>query len=575
MKLNPALVLVWAAIRSLELLNPTAAFAHWEINGNLVHPQAEGQSFRSRVLTDDALGVLVLWEQSRLDEPNNIFCTRLTGLGDRYPGWPVEGVPLGSPPMFNSGPDAVSDGRGGLLASWIGSLAVNPFPGFNGFAQHVESSGNLADHWPDAGVKVCSGTSGFPVVAQDGAGGAFLAWDDNRKGDHDHDIFAQHVAADGSVWLGWPSDGLGISTSVRDDFGPQILSDGSGGAFITWSSFVGSDLYLQRITPTGELSPGWPQGGVLVSGVVGNQLEAVMAPDGAGGVFLAWYDARNDDGDIYAQRITATGSVSPGWPQGGVPVCTAPFDQVGPVVIPIEAGKFMLAWADRRSTTFQVYTQCLNSDGTVAEGWPINGLPLGHSGSSYNLAPDGTGGAIVAWSDGRGDQGDIYAARLLPDGRPAPGWNADGVPLCTASGTQDGPSIAPDGQGGAIVSWTDSRRTFAGDIYAARVTSRGITGPEILPELPRLQTLSVRPNPVGDHADISFQLPSPAAIDGQVFDLRGRVVTTLASSRLFQAGPGSFRWTGHDDAGNVVRPGVYFVRVKSPINSMIARVVKL
>lgn len=580
MKVLITIILTWILAGSAELFQPTAALARWEADGNLVRPEADGVRFRNHVLSDDAGGALVVWEESPGDSrPNNIFCSRLTGLGDRYPGWPADGVPLGSTPSFNSGPDAVPDGQGGTFVSWIGAILVNPFQGYNGFVQHIEASGVLASHWPAAGVQVCTGTSGFPRVAQDGAGGVLVTWDDNRNGDGNHDIYAQHLTADGGLWPSWPTNGLGVNTSLRDDVWPRILSDGSGGAFICWSSFVSADVYLQRITATGDISPGWPADGVLVCGAAGDQFEVVMTPDGAGGVILAWYDSRNDDGDIYAQRITAQGTVSPGWSDGGMPVCMAPLDQGVPQIAAVDGGRVVIIWDDRRNdTSFQVYAQCLTPDGKVADGWPMNGLPLGQSAGSHSygaIVADQTGGAIVVWSDRRSGEGDIYAEHLLPNGQLFPGWPADGVPLCRAPGNQDEPSITSDGEGGAIVSWTDSRRAPWGDIYAARVTAAGVTGPAIVAEPPRLQAVGVRPNPLRDHADIWFQLPSPAPIEARIFDLRGRAVVTLAANCLFQAGPGSLTWSGQDNEGRVVRPGVYFVQVKSPINIMTARMVKL
>jgi hypothetical protein len=43
-----------------------------------------------------------------------------------------------------------------------------------------------------------------------------------------------------------------------------------------------------------------------------------LAPDGAGGAIVAWEDSRNGNSDIFAQRISANGSVQ--WMPGGVPI---------------------------------------------------------------------------------------------------------------------------------------------------------------------------------------------------------------------------------------------------------------
>jgi hypothetical protein len=91
---------------------------------------------------------------------------------------------------------------------------------------------------------------------------------------------------------------------------------------------------------------------------------------------------------------------------------------------------------------------------------------------------DGAGGAIVTWIDYRAGI-DIYAQRVDASGGVR--WTANGVPLCTAGGNQTSPVIAPDGVGGAIVTWSDYRAGT--DIYTQSVNARGVAGchvPDIL-----------------------------------------------------------------------------------------------
>ena len=85
--------------------------------------------------------------------------------------------------------------------------------------------------------------------------------------------------------------------------------------------------------------------------------------------------------------------------------------------------------------------------------------------------PDGLGGAILAWYDTRNGTTSIYARRLNSSG--VPQWTVDGVAICTAANTQDHPEITTDGAGGAIITWQDLR---AGNlnIYARRVNASGV-----------------------------------------------------------------------------------------------------
>ncbi|MBM4202048.1 MAG: hypothetical protein FJ189_12290, partial [Gammaproteobacteria bacterium] len=89
------------------------------------------------------------------------------------------------------------------------------------------------------------------------------------------------------------------------------------------------------------------------------------------------------------------------------------------------------------------------------------------------LVADGAGGAIIAWRDDRNGNLDVYATRVGPSGDSL--WPPCGVAVCTAAYVQGNVAIAPDGVGGAIVTWDDGRSLgeFASDIYAQRLSAAG------------------------------------------------------------------------------------------------------
>ncbi len=108
--------------------------------------------------------------------------------------------------------------------------------------------------------------------------------------------------------------------------------------------------------------------------------------------------------------------------------------------------------------------------------WIPDGAPVcavAQDQTLQQMASDGSGGAIVVWSDGRTGNGDIYAQRIDENGIPL--WALTGAPVCTlASYNQSEPGIVSDGAGGAIVVWSDGR-TGNGDIYAQRIDGSGNT----------------------------------------------------------------------------------------------------
>jgi uncharacterized repeat protein (TIGR01451 family) len=92
---------------------------------------------------------------------------------------------------------------------------------------------------------------------------------------------------------------------------------------------------------------------------------------------------------------------------------------------------------------------------------------------SHVMTTDGDGGAIIAWVDERdGNDHAIYAQRLIgTDGQTA--WAANGIPIIDLKDAPRvayfKPSIASDGEGGAIIAWHNNDAA----IYAQRVDGKG------------------------------------------------------------------------------------------------------
>jgi len=80
------------------------------------------------------------------------------------------------------------------------------------------------------------------------------------------------------------------------------------------------------------------------------------------------------------------------------------------------------------------------------------------------------------------------------------------------------------------------------------------------------------PNPFNPNTNISFHVPESSPVSLQVFDLRGRLVTTLVNT---QVEPGWFtrEWNGTDTAGKLVSSGMYIYRLETPSRSEMKKMV--
>jgi hypothetical protein len=303
-----------------------------------------------------------------------------------------------------------------------------------------------------------------------GAGGVVLVWEDSRVSGSFTDVYAQRLDAAGLPL--WTADGVAVCTAPNSQLRLTAVPDGSGGIIVGWTDYRNgdADVYAQRVDGTGRVR--WSPGGLPVSGGPGEQWDPDAAPDGRGGAFLCWYEARGDSAtDLFAQRIDSLGTAL--WQPGGTPVCRERFSQVWPKAAPDSAGGLLVLWTDLRNADLRIFAQKLDAAG--ARLWDTSGVEVcGTSEYQYEplVAHDARGGMIVSWHDFRSALvADIYAQRVGPDGaRP---WGTEGVLLSGAPEDQYNGALVTDGSGGAIAAWQDRRVSVSFDIYARRVGGDG------------------------------------------------------------------------------------------------------
>ncbi len=401
--------------------------------------------------------------------------------------WPVGGRALCTAAGDQLGPTIVSDGAGGAIVTWH-DRRDSPF---NIDVQHVLASGEVDAAWPANGRALLTDQLAhsivpqgkeFPSIASDGAGGAIVAWPDARNAISGLDLFAHHVLSTGALDPAWPVNGAKVCSANGEQGTPVVTPDGAGGVFVAWvdaraGSNVGDlDVFAQHVLATGVVDPAWPANGVAVSTAPAAQFGPAIVGSGSGAI-LTWTDARsgNPGDDVYAQRVLRTGVVDPAWPVNGRALSAAPRTQIGPRIISDGGSGAFVAWTDDRDGTNHIYAQHVLSSGLIAAGWAANGQPVSVTGQdevSPVLASDGATGAIVAWGDATGGHRNLRARHLLASGALDPAWPAAGVALSVADTDEVNQVIASDGAGGAIVAW---QRAF--DIVAQHVLASGAIDP--------------------------------------------------------------------------------------------------
>jgi hypothetical protein len=269
----------------------------------------------------------------------------------------------------------------------------------------------------------------------------------------------------------WIEDGLGVCNLASHSTGPVSAPDGMGGAFVAWADNRNgnADIYAQRLSVSG--TPLWTANGVPVC-TDPSYLDYIdICADGAGGAIVVWIDQRNGNNDVYAQRIGPNGTRR--WTSNGVAICTDANNQNYPHLAPDGAGGAIVVWEDWRNGNDDVYAQRIDAAGYV--WWQYNGVAVCNQTSTQNwirVVSDNAGGAILCWLDMRNGNADIYAQRISGVGTAL--WTANGVAISAYSQGQYNPAVAADGAGGAIMTWMD-QRFGNNDIYAQRINASGVT----------------------------------------------------------------------------------------------------
>ncbi len=366
-------------------------------------------------------------------------------------------------------PAIVSDGNGGTIIAWPDYRDGN----WNIYAQRSDASGVAL--WTMDGVAIClaADSQQLPQIVTDGSNGAIIAWQDYRSGG-DYDIYAQRVNGSGAVQ--WTLDGVPVCTAAFDQFNVEMIGDGFGGAIFTWEDNRANvvncpDIYAERVDTTGASL--WTANGVSICNQAGAQHDPRLVSDGLGGAFITWSDQRAGDYDIYTQRIASGGAVV--WTTNGVATCTMATDQLKPDICSDDAAGVIVTWYDYRSTTdYDIYAQRVGPGGAIV--WAVDGIVLdnnvGYDQINPSIVSDDSGGAIVTWQDYRtGVTSDVYAQRVAAAGHVV--WTATGVIICTAAGDQRNPRIVADGRSGAFITWDDYRNldTINTDVYAQHIAA--------------------------------------------------------------------------------------------------------
>jgi len=338
-----------------QRIDPAGAVL-WTANGVPICTASHDQ-VSPVLVSDDSGGAIVIWQDKRNGSDYNIYAQQMDVAGKTQ--WTTNGVAICQAASDQTSVTAVGDTDGGAIIAWQDQRNGN----YDIYAQRVDSSCDPL--WTANGVSICAATGHqiCPVMVEDGSGGAIVAWPDSRS-DADYDVYGQRVNSGGATQ--WALNGLPICKSAGDQISLSAMGDGTGGAIIAWQdarSSINNDVYSQRVDSTGATL--WTANGVPVCTAPEDQRSPITVSDHSDGAIIAWRDARSSTNyDIYGQRVDSAGSAE--WATNGVPVCTADGDQGSLAATGDGSGGAVVTWQDSRNTTKDIYAQRLQASGLLS-----------------------------------------------------------------------------------------------------------------------------------------------------------------------------------------------------------------
>jgi large repetitive protein len=424
--------------------NP-AAFPIAAVDGSLDQPAAAFNGTR----------YVLVWRRGNLD----IWGTRIATDGTVLDTTGTEGgVEISATPDAQSDPAVACSQTQCIVA-----FADRRDPTTTGAAANDLVAQRYAFDWtPNGGEIVISDflrSQDEPSLVGAGGGGFLAAWTDNRT--LSSVVFATAITSTGVVSS--PNGEL-VNTAVKNAQTHPSDAPGTTTHLAVWSDSrsFGDDIRARRYDLSGNRLDA---DSLSVSDAEWEQSAPAVSFDGSQYV-VAWRDGRNIDGDIFAARVQEDGTLSDA---NGIEVTAAEDHQIAPDIAS-GGGVSLVVWRDRflPGTGADILGAIVSADGSVSA--PIAICQEENDQVQPSIAWDPNSSLfVVAWSDQRDGVGDIYAARVDPDGTVL---DPCGAPVSLAANAQQVPDVAVSGTQVLIV-WEEYRDDVFGDIWGGRITTTG------------------------------------------------------------------------------------------------------
>src|SRR5882724_850352 len=329
-------------------------------------------------------------------------------------------------------------------------------------AQHIDPRGQ--SQWGDAGLCITARLASAKDWhgLADGRGGMMLFWDET------YGVHAKRFHPGSAQER--PGNSILVSTSIA--LQPDAVADAVGGTLAVWCKPLPSGrsvLMAQRLDAEGK--PVWPRGGLRVSLRASHQTNPRVIYDNVSGMIVAWRDEVNSASELRVQRIDFQGNRL--WTLEGLKVIAPMGQSEYPQIAPLGTGEAVMAWTGSENQTNQIYLQKAGPDAALKWGTMklASSSPAVYTRWNPLLLGDENGGTWIAWEDFRNQVNYLIQLNHLHGDGQSP-WPDGEIALAPFSGDQGKAAMAHDGKDGVWVAWIDNRLATIG-LYIQEVDGSG------------------------------------------------------------------------------------------------------
>jgi len=315
-----------------------------------------------------------------------------------------------------SDPVVIQDEEGGKFMVWADASGASS----QIMAQKLDSHGR--ELWATGGITVYGTNSGFnqthPTAASDGNGGLVVCWEDEKLSNNTTFLYSMRLDSDGQqLWTGGLRGTL-VCNASGDHLNPVMAPDGQGGFYVAFQDdrSGGLGVYAQYIDASGTQA--WDPLGVEIrtSPTTCSNIGITTLP--GGGAALVWREAiATSNQMVYVQAISEAGVTL--WAQDGVQVLSNTRYHTQPKIVNCGNGSLMVGSGADLGYDISMEVTRLNLV-TGESLWPnylVYGTNVGYV-VDFELTPAVDGGAYLAMVQDTngpgGNNAELTLARVAP-----------------------------------------------------------------------------------------------------------------------------------------------------------------